>query len=630
LVSENTQTIDVLDIATRGEGAMVAAAMGDALGWPQEDRGGRVGGRRGVQTKLELVSWRRREGGRYASHETTLDAGAYSDDTQLALALCRCLLAGEGWWRRWTSIELPFWLLYERGGGGATKRAARNWAQATPPWTQDDATAYFNAGGNGVAMRVLPHAVYAAHDGNFSRTAVRIVADGVATHGHPRALVGALAAGYATWRALRREDRLGYGELVAETKRAVDVWSQLPALDDVAPGWRHAADRAADGAYEMLWGKTVSEMLELLAVAEDGMQQGTLAVDRDVLKLIGAYDASARGAGTVAAASSIFLGSRYASRPSQGLLAAAFAQGTDSDTIAAITGALLGAINGPDWLGTTARQIQDYDYIVSLTHKLATPTEGQVTAPSADPAAFGRFSRLMTSKQVGDTVELPDGRHATVEQVIQHATRTRNDIRTWMVVTTDGQTLFIKKIRKAGALRAESGEPPTTPPQAQQTETPMPHWPAHRTRRAVAGVEVADIAASVAFYRDLLGLTVTRETPEFVNLSGNLVLIASPRRRSRRSSTKPNFNANPRVIVFGERSEIETIRQGLLGADVPVSEIGDDRGRTSFRCLDPTGAVVEVREAAASAVEEEHGTSREPTPPRTSGPITTERPTASR
>src|SRR5215211_5272005 len=126
---------DVVDIRARAEGAMLATAVGDALGWPQEDRSGRVGGRRAVEPRLEFSEWRRREGGRYAAHEEAIGAGEYSDDTQLVLALARALRAGDSWWERLTEVELPFWLFYERGGGAATKRAARSWANGKPPWT---------------------------------------------------------------------------------------------------------------------------------------------------------------------------------------------------------------------------------------------------------------------------------------------------------------------------------------------------------------------------------------------------------------------------------------------------------------------------------------------------------------
>ena len=324
----------------RAEGALVAAAVGDALGWPQEDRGHRIGAPAETEPRLEFSSWRRREGGRYAAHEAQIGAGEYSDDTQLILAVAHALRAEDGWWDRWTSVDLPFWLLYERGGGAATKRAARSWATRKPPWLQGNPSSYFEAGGNGVAMRVLPHCVRGARGDDFSPVASAVVKDGIATHGHPLAHVGALAYAYALWLAFRREGSLEYGELIAETKASGGTWSRLPA--DLPPDWRSAAERHAKSDYSQLWAMAAEGMGELLDVLERAIAQGPLAVDRETLETLGAFDRRIRGAGTITAAGALYLASRYASRPAQGILAGAFSHGADTDTLASMTG-------GPPW-----------------------------------------------------------------------------------------------------------------------------------------------------------------------------------------------------------------------------------------------------------------------------------------
>lgn len=102
----------------RARGAFVAAAVGDALGWPMEDRGNRVGGTAKVKPMPRMVPWVRREGGRYAPHEQPIPAGGYSDDTQLLLAVARSRLRGDDWYRHLVEAELPVWLLYERGEEG--------------------------------------------------------------------------------------------------------------------------------------------------------------------------------------------------------------------------------------------------------------------------------------------------------------------------------------------------------------------------------------------------------------------------------------------------------------------------------------------------------------------------------
>jgi ADP-ribosylglycohydrolase/catechol 2,3-dioxygenase-like lactoylglutathione lyase family enzyme len=591
-VSEQS-ALEIIDLSARSHGAMLAAAVGDALGWPQENRGRRVGGRRGVETKLEFVDWHRRDGGRYASHEDLIRAGEYSDDTQLVLAVARSLAAGNEWWERWTGVELPFWLLYERGGGGATKRAARSWSRGTEPWTREERSRYFAAGGNGVAMRVLPHCIRGATGGDFAPIARSVFADGIATHGHPRAHVGALAYAFALWRALRREDRLAYGALVDEVAQGAGAWSGLPDVDKIPGGWRQTADEQFTGGFERIWDDTVAEVLELLSICAHGIEQGALSVDHEILDQLGCFDSKISGAGTVTAAGAIFIASRYASRPTQGLLAAAFARGADSDTLAAMAGALLGAVNGPDWLGRATERLQDHEYLTHATGALLRGQDG-VVGPAPEPPSLSRFWRGLADIGVGTDLDLPDGRRGAVREVVDHSTRTRNSIKTWVVETSDGQTLFLKKVRKLSPAE------PTTP----SVEVEVPQSDA-RGRRAVVAVEAANLEQSLSFYRDIVGLEVRRQTPDYVNFGGVvLVLPASCDRMdvasSQLSLSEDVFAATPRIMVFVEASELEALRDRIAAIKLPVSTIEERGGRQRFQCLDPDGTVIELREANGS------------------------------
>ena len=106
-------------------GAFLGAAVGDALGWPNEMPARRVRGSNGGDASLRtgFETWRRRSGGRFMPHEEVIRAGEYSDDTQLLLCSARSLLRGGAWLDHLVSKELPTWRLYQRGGGGATNRA---------------------------------------------------------------------------------------------------------------------------------------------------------------------------------------------------------------------------------------------------------------------------------------------------------------------------------------------------------------------------------------------------------------------------------------------------------------------------------------------------------------------------
>jgi ADP-ribosylglycohydrolase len=99
-------------------GAFLGAAVGDALGWPNEDRASRVRNEGATAVVRSFQRWIRRSGGRYFLHEDVILAGAYSDDTQLLLCTARSLLRGHAWWQHLATCEVPLWTLYERGGGG--------------------------------------------------------------------------------------------------------------------------------------------------------------------------------------------------------------------------------------------------------------------------------------------------------------------------------------------------------------------------------------------------------------------------------------------------------------------------------------------------------------------------------
>jgi hypothetical protein len=67
-----------------------------------------------------------------------------------------------------------------------------------------------------------------------------------------------------------------------------------------------------------------------LDVASEGLVTGALDFDEDVLGRIGCFDKKISGAGTVAAAAAIFLASKYAVSPMEGVARGALAKGADT------------------------------------------------------------------------------------------------------------------------------------------------------------------------------------------------------------------------------------------------------------------------------------------------------------
>lgn len=576
---------------------MLAAAAGDALGWPQEVNARKVKISANLDPSFGFSAWLRREGGRFASHTVEIGAGEYSDDTQLILALTRSFEAGDAWWDKWTSVDLPFWLLYERGGGSATKRAARSWRVGSPPWGGKDSRAYFDAGGNGTAMRVLPHCIRGASDDGFEPIATAVVNDGVATHGHPEAHVGALAYAFALWRAFRSNGSLKYGELISETLASVGTWSQFPG--GLPSDWLHAADGQFQGGYSDLWQSTVNRMVNLLAVSESAINQGALSIDRETLAKLGAFEKRIQGAGTVTAGGAIFLASRYASRPAQGIVAAAFCHGTDSDTLASMTGGLLGAVNGADWLSPVKAHVQDCDHLKSAALGLFSRDSGKLACDFVN-GDLKEFSAKLFRCIRGDQIALPDGRKAVVDHIRDLPTKTKNEIQCFVVKTDDGQTLFFKRRRRINRplVQRKRDSELRRVTDTEQVDSGPP---------IAFAIETADIAASTRFYSELIGLRIVRQTDEQVVFVRGIVLVQkrlSPGSNARQLSfeSKDSSSCVAKVIVFVDRARFEAVRKRMVAVNQWVSPISNVGDQEKFDCFDPNGTAIEIRDSSRGRI----------------------------
>ena len=436
----------------KAEGAFLAFAAGDALGWPQEMRQSGPIRVVDVAAHVGFRNWKRRSGGRFQSYEEVISAGEYSDDTQLTLAVSRSRTNHSSeWWNALTRTELPLWMLYERGGGGATKRAAAAWASGCPPWRLNRKEAirkYFAAGGNGVAMRVLPHALFLAGEATPSALFHDVILDGSATHGHPRALVGASVYAYAAWWLARRSSTLQFGELLEMLIDEASVWSGFPKSDRDGAAWFEAAKSATETPYDVIWNRTAHEMRELLQTAQEGLQAGALADDHSVLKNLGCFG-RAKGAGTSSAAAAAYLAARYAAQPVQGVLTAAFEKGADTDTLAAMAGGLMGCLAGVEWLPAPWFQVQDARYLRDMAHRVVAgpmaahqhPIEPlpRPQAISSDLGEEGEGEVSLGGILRARATALPDPR--PIAKSIS--------VRCWRLTTSDGQTMYVTNVRRA-------------------------------------------------------------------------------------------------------------------------------------------------------------------------------------
>lgn len=572
---------NAMQFERRSEAAFLGAAIGDALGWPHEMRARRSKSRAN-DGGLRYEDWAKRGGGRFQAYEEQIAAGSYSDDTQLILAVARALRRNRGaWWEVLAHQELPFWTIYERGGGGATKRAASSWAQGVPPWHGKlaDTRRYFEAGGNGVAMRILPHAVRRGGERNFAPLASDVMTDGVCTHGHPRALVGALVYAFALWSALRHRGTLGFGQLIQEALSSSREWGKLPSIDEQWRDWAEVAHSSFD--IERVWDETVQEQFRLLEQAARAIDAGAASFDGETLGELGCFDPRINGAGTVTAAGAIYLASRHAADPHEGLRVAALARGADTDTLASMTCGLLGAAVGGSWIERYVDPLQDVPAIARAAHALLRGEDDGAELYRVNRKALGVFTRSLADVAHGERAWLPIGIEALVEPwdgIVSKVTSTQ--AAGWKLRAEDGQTYFLKVFSRAGAATREPDRAPIHDRDLFEHQQPSSDF------NVGLRIAVADLSRSRWFYEDLIGLAASREGRDSISF-GRLALKVGNSTESKAS----NFR------LYIERSNLAACFERIEKASVEIVTPMQTRGdRRHFRCIDPDGYDVEIYE----------------------------------
>lgn len=425
-------------------GSLLGAVIGDAIGWPYESNNRRIGR---SKKGSEFQDWTRRSGGKWYAHEEIIHEGEYSDDSQLIFSTARSLRYEKNWAKYLAKVELPSWLLYERGGGGATKRSAQSWSKGIPPWKNEKSVSlrYFEAGGNGVAMRILPHVLIS---NNKEQIFSQVFTNGINTHGHPRALLGATLYASALYYLFNKKGVLEYGELIDYLLEAKHEWSKMPVTNKM-DDWLSCANKFTNGDYHSLWEKTAEELVAGLYISKEAMDLGILDNSSETLEKLGAFS-NQGGAGTIAALVATYMVSKYAADPIAGFLEIATLRNADTDTLASMVGGLVGALYGTEWLREEwIEKIQDYKYIVKVAEQMGDFLEEEkdikLWSHQENEKVKGKIKNIEKSNTIYfgpfKQIDLLESRNNKV--LVKDY-----EIITSKFISEEGQTIFLKSINK--------------------------------------------------------------------------------------------------------------------------------------------------------------------------------------
>lgn len=450
------------------------AAYGDALGWISEltDEAG-LRRRTGGEPLCRPVDWKRRIGGR-AGVAVSFPSGSYSDDTQLRLATGRAIGAGDFDVEAFGKVELPVWLSYALGGGKATSAAAANLAKARTSWFANQFKGWEQSGGNGAAMRIQPHVWAARAPDDSSSFMLDVVRNAICTHSHPNGLMGAVLHALSLAHAMTHGSAPSPDNLLMALKTARALPDEIAHNTELGNYWRPAMERRL-GKLEEAWDRTAGECEAAIEAA--GRRSDGNGAERyaDVIERLRLREPARRGSGTltaIAAAALIWC----EERPEKALTVAANALGTDTDTIATMAGAILGAVADSE----PPTDVQDAELFRREARRLAAIARG------GEPESF-RYPDLLkwsAPKTRADTLvrtgegELHVLGLGRVESTQESVAQPKGEFAWQWFELEFGQTVLVKHRRNLARRASDADTKSRQSRPLPEAEAPLPEAPA--------------------------------------------------------------------------------------------------------------------------------------------------------
>jgi ADP-ribosylglycohydrolase len=354
------------------------AAYGDVIGFPSEliDEVG-LKRRIGMSQTLHPVKWKRMIGGKFGVW-ADLEAGSYSDDTQLRLSTSRAI-RGDGYFdvEAFAKVELPIWLSYCLGAGRGSKLGASNLCQRNVNWFSNffdqRGVSYINGGGNGGAMRIQPH-VWATNDLTNSDSYLSdVIRNTLCTHGHPRAIAGAVI--HAACLAATLEDsHIPTPNSWRDLGVYISLAFKIIASDsELSIFWLPTWEKNAAASFEAEMEKVKTEWEHDVDICLEWINKDSQTAYENIVKNLGGLTPDQRGSGIKCALFSLVAAWCHRERgPYDAIVMIANCLWSDTDTIGTMTGALLGAMS----LNEPEDFLQDREYLRSEASRLFRVSRG--------------------------------------------------------------------------------------------------------------------------------------------------------------------------------------------------------------------------------------------------------------
>ena len=361
------------------KGSLIYSAIGDSLGWITEFVRNKeeLNKKYGMDEIDSFISWGKNVGGRFYGYKDTINAGSYSDDTQLMLAVARSIALDKDVDQDYFGkVELANWIYYARGAGATIKNAARKIKRKNASWNNNffnytlgkKKLNYKDSGANGAAMRVLPIAL--ANIDNIGNAFRNTTSNAIITHGHPTAIIGACLYSLSIHiNAQYKLDNFNPVDYLVQLGNAYKehIKPSLlkePALDRWLEKWNSEGEYHFDELFKK------SYEIGLKGLRDIYNSVNSSKSENEVLDTLGCFNKATKGSGIATVLAGIYFYCKNYHSPFEGMVKAVNMIGTDTDSIAGFYGGLIGLLHGNDTLESKFKSLQDYHYIETIADQL--------------------------------------------------------------------------------------------------------------------------------------------------------------------------------------------------------------------------------------------------------------------
>ena len=289
-----------------------------------------------------------------------------------------------------------------------------------------------------------------------------VIKDSVCTHGHPRAIVGACFHASTLAHCIRTGTAPTMNECDRIAAGLADTLSLIESHSELGGTWVGLWERETSQSFSNAWQITIGELRETIEKATQAIEDAEGAGDTylSLSKHLGLRVPYQRGSGILTSVAAAFIAAE-ALDAHEAVLIAANALGTDTDTIATMVGALLGACSDTQWPPDNPL---DSRYLLDEAARLVAISRG-------DQVDRHRYPDILTwlAPQTQADVLVINEDHIAVEGLGPvkdpegQTTWTPRENFGWQWVQTEfGQTLLIK--RRPDLRPIKPGNTATSPP----------------------------------------------------------------------------------------------------------------------------------------------------------------------